>query len=108
MTGYPLPFQADIEGRPLTYVWRFGDGASTFNGFFVSHAYESPGEYSVALEAANLSGKVSATVTVQIVPLAGATRYVAINGNDAADGMSWATAKTTIQAGVAAITTPGG
>ena len=108
VVGYPLSFQADIEGRPLTYVWRFGDGASTSNETVVSHAYESSGEYSVVLEAANLSGSVSATVTVRIVSMAEATRYVAANGNDAADGTSWATAKATIQAGVSAITIPGG
>ena len=107
VTGYPLSLQADIGGRPLTYVWRFGDGASTTNETVVSHAYESPGEYSVVLEAANLSGGVSATVTVRIVSMAEATRYVATNGNDAADGMSWATAKAKILAGVAAATTPG-
>ena len=107
VVGYPLSFQANIGGRPLTCVWRFGDGVLTTNGFLVSHAYESSGEYSVVLEAANLSGKVSATVTVQIVSIAGATRYVTTNGNDAADGMSWATAKATIQAGVAAVTIPG-
>ena len=106
-TGYPLSFQADIGGRPLTYVWRFGDGASTTNAFLVSHAYASAGEYSVVLEAANLSGSVSATVTVQIVSMAGATRYVSTNGNDAADGMSWATAKATIQAGID-VANPGG
>ena len=106
-TGYPLSFQADSGGRPLRYVWRFGDGTLTTNGTVVSHAYESPGEYSVVLEAVNLSGSVSATVTVRIVSIAGAMRYVATNGNDAADGMSWATAKATIQAGVAAVTTPG-
>ena len=107
-TGYPLSFQVDIGGHPLTYVWRFGDGASMTNETVVSHAYESPGEYSVVLEAANLSGGVSATVTVQIISLAEATRYVAVDGNDEADGTSWATAKATIQAGVVAATTPGG
>ena len=99
-TGCPLSFQADIGGRPLTYVWRFGDGASTTNETVVSHAYQSPGDYSVILGAANLSDNVSATVTVRIVSPAEATRYVAADGNDAADGMSWATAKATIQAGI--------
>ena len=108
LTGVPLSFQADIGGRPLTYVWRFGDGTSTTNEIVVSHAYERSGEYSVVLEAANLSGSVSATVTVRIVSMAGATRYVTTNGNDAADGTSWATAKATIQGGIAAATTPGG
>ena len=108
VTGYPLSFQADIGGRPLTYVWRFGDGTSNANETVVSHAYESSGEYSVILETANLSGSMSATVTVRIVSMAEATRYVATHGNDAADGRSWATAKATIQAGVAAVTTPGG
>ena len=108
MTGYPLSFQADIGGRPLTYIWRFGDGVSTTNEIVVSHAYESSGKYSVVLEAANLSGNVSATVTVQIVSMAEATRYVTANGNDAANGMSWATAKATIQGGIAAATTPNG
>ena len=108
VTSYPLSFQADSDGYPLTYVWRFGDGTLITNGFLVSHAYESAGEYSVVLEATNFSGSTSATVTVQIVSMAGATRYVATDGNDAADGMSWATAKATIQAGVAAVRSAGG
>ena len=105
--GYPLSFQADIEGRPLTYLWRFGDGVSISNQFEVSHVYAGAGTYSVVLEAVNLSGVVSATVTVQAVSSANFIRYVSTHGNDAADGTSWATAKATIQAGID-VTIPGG
>ena len=104
----PCRSRRTSRGRPLTYVWRFGDGVSTSNETVVSHAYDESGEYSVVLEATNLSGSVSATVTVRIVSMAEATRYVATDGNDAADGTSWATAKATIQAGIAAVTIPGG
>ena len=107
VVGYPLSFQANIDGRPLNYVWRFGDGASTTNEFMASHTYDISGEYSVTLEAANLSGVASATVTVRILSLAEATRYVAANGDDTADGLSWETAKATIQAGID-VTLPGG
>lgn len=108
VVGFPLSFQATIEGRPSTVRWQFGDGTVVTNQNPVSHGYAGVGSYAVVVQAANLSGAVMSTTGVQVVTLAAATRYVATNGNDAADGLSWAAAKASLQSAVSAIPVAGG
>ena len=100
--GYPLSFQAVIGGHSTSYTWQFGDGNVATNKCLVTHSYDNVGTYPVVLRATNLNASISATVAVHVVSLDAATRYVATNGNDAATGMSWITAKATIQAGISA------
>lgn len=58
---------ASSSACPFSHTWSFGDGSSAM-GTYVSHAWASPGFYSVSLTVA--SGIVSATssVTVEVVP----------------------------------------
>ena len=105
--GYPLTILVSVEGRPISFVLSLGDGAAVSNQLSVTHAYAAAGVYPVVIRATNLSGGVASTVTVHAVSQAGATRYVATNGNDAWDGLSWVTAKATIQSAIS-ITPPCG
>ncbi|NCC50614.1 MAG: choice-of-anchor D domain-containing protein [Spartobacteria bacterium] len=103
--GYPLPFQADILGRCQQTRWDMGDGTFLTNEAVFGHAFAATGDYAVTLSASNLLGEASATVTVRVW---NAAYYVATNGSDAADGLSWATARQTLQAAVDACNAPGG
>ena len=103
--GYALPFQTEILGRCQQTRWDMGDGTVLSNEAVFRHAFASTGDYAVALSASNLLGEASATVTVRIW---NAAYCVATNGSDAADGLSWATAKRTLQAAVDACAVAGG
>ena len=103
--GYAIPFQADILGRCQQTRWDMGDGTVLANEAVFRHAFAATGDYAVTLSASNLLGETSATVTVRVW---NAAYYVATNGSDAADGLSWATARRTLQAAVEACTVPGG
>lgn len=65
-------FEASINedaDEPLTYTWDFGDGSSG-SGLLTTHAYRSPGTYTVTFTASNEAGSVSdqAEVTVTRPP----------------------------------------
>jgi len=95
VAGTELPFEAVIEGRPLRVEWRWGDDRVTTNGWQASHAWETPGEYELALWTVNDGGAWSATVGVEVV--AGFTNYVSLTGSGEAPYTSWATAATNAQ-----------
>ena len=46
----------DSEGTDLTYQWNFGDG-NTGEGVFVSHLYDTPGNYPITLTITNSVGR---------------------------------------------------
>ncbi|GAK53856.1 PKD domain protein [Candidatus Moduliflexus flocculans] len=46
---------SDTDGHIAAYRWDFGDGSQA-NGAFVSHQYETPGDYPVMLEVTDNSG----------------------------------------------------
>ncbi|MBN2685770.1 MAG: right-handed parallel beta-helix repeat-containing protein, partial [Pontiellaceae bacterium] len=100
VVGYSIDFEPEISGSVSMYVWDFGDGSASTNSFPEEHAWSSSGAYEVVLTAYNGTDGISATQTVQVVSQAAAAVYVASDGNDENDGLSWATAKATIQAGV--------
>ncbi len=102
--NFPISFTAFISGKPQGYVWTFGDGVRATNNAVVGHAYSATGTYAVVLLASNLSGQASATVQVHVI---NADIYVAPSGNDANTGLSWATAKSTIQGGVDGVSVMG-
>lgn len=97
VTGYAVPLVGLIVGNAQGFVWRFGDGRGATNELFVTNTYAAAGLYEVTLTASNLAGTVAVTATVEIVS-ADYAYYVATNGDDAAAGTNWATAKATIQA----------
>ncbi len=95
--GGALPMLADVRGRALALVWDFGDGGGALNQARPTHAYAAGGNYNVTLSAANLKGSIAAVATARVET---ATWHVAPSGDDAADGLSWAAPKQTIQAAV--------
>jgi PKD repeat protein len=56
---------SDADGKPLTYVWDFGDGI-TRTGEKVLHAYSKPGEYRVRLGVSDGSGLACGQSTAEI------------------------------------------
>src|SRR5205823_774054 len=94
--------------RTAGSVWDFGDGVTVTNQPFTSHAWTALGDYTVVLRAYNESnpGGISASIIIHVI--APPVHYVAAgNTNPVAPYTSWATAATSIQAAVNAVTLPG-
>ncbi|MDD4737238.1 MAG: VCBS repeat-containing protein, partial [Kiritimatiellae bacterium] len=103
--GYALPMQAAITGRCAQTRWIISDGTVITNDPLPIHSFAVTGLYEVTLSASNLLGETLAVVTVEVSDVA---FYVSTNGSDAADGLTWGTAKQTIQSAVDACVIPGG
>ncbi len=106
-TGFEATFLAQITGHASANHWEFGDGTILSNRLVATHAWPTPGDYTVVLRAYNetFPNGISATVTVHVVT---AVHYVrADNSNPVAPYASWATAATNIQDAVDAATTGG-
>jgi chitodextrinase len=59
----------DSDGRPMTYVWDFGDG-STGSGPAPTHTYALSGQYNVTVTATNDCGQtLGNTLALTILPL---------------------------------------
>ncbi|HEY5915214.1 MAG TPA: Calx-beta domain-containing protein [Verrucomicrobiae bacterium] len=105
--GFVVSLVAEVEGRLLRSVWDFGDGTSTTNQPFVSHAWDSPGVYSVKLTAYNDSHPdgVSAIKTIYVWAQDAALVYYVnqANPNPAFPYTSWASAATSIQEAIDAV-----
>lgn len=95
VVGYPVSFEALVEGAPESLRWIWGDGAATTNEFRAAHAFAATGRYAVVLQALNAAGSVSATVAVEV---AERIYYVAPGGGHVAPFTDWTKAATTIQA----------
>lgn len=96
--GCPTSFNAVIDGRSSASVWEFGDGVVVSNRPCATHAWAAAGDYAVLLRAfnENVTGGVSATVTVHVV--AQPIHYVISDSpNPLAPYSSWATAARDIQ-----------
>ena len=63
--------RVDLVGRstggPAELRWTFGDGG-TATGTAVSHVYDSPGRYTVRLDAVNAAGAARDTVVIEVRP----------------------------------------
>ncbi|MBN2703587.1 MAG: right-handed parallel beta-helix repeat-containing protein [Pontiellaceae bacterium] len=108
--GYPAEFAAEINGTSLMYVWDFGDGTVVTNEVYPNHGWSQAGTYEVTLTtySDDYPAGISATQTVEVVEQDATAVYVSPDGNDEQDGLSWATAKATIQAGIDAQGVVGG
>ncbi|NCC52631.1 MAG: PKD domain-containing protein, partial [Spartobacteria bacterium] len=97
--GISVPFVAEIEGAAQGYIWSMGDGTAITNECAFAHAYGAPGYLDVTLTVSNLTDRITVTQQVAIL-LEDCDYYVRPDGDDGADGTTWATAKATIQAAV--------
>ncbi len=107
-TGYSVPFVAEIGGCADYFWWDFGDGTTVTNQYNVSHAWTSPGTYTVLLTAyySSLGYGLSATTQVQVVQ--SPVYYANVNSpGPTFPYTNWLTAAQTIQQAIAAGTTPG-
>ena len=106
--GFAIDLAGRIEGRPHRSVWNFGDGTTTTNCPYISHAWNAPGDYEVTLTAWNSSnpGGVTATKTVHI-----SSRRISYVKQDSSNPISpyssWATAAADIQSAINVCTLPG-
>ena len=57
---------SDPNGKPLTYAWSFGDGA-TATGAEPTHAYADNGDYAVTLTVTDESGLTATTTTPVLI-----------------------------------------
>jgi PKD repeat protein len=103
--GYSILIQADITGRCEQTLWTLPDGLSLTNVALFFRTFTNAGLYEIRLQASNRMSVVSAVATVRVQDV---QYHVATNGNDMADGLSWSTAKQTIQAAVDACRILGG
>jgi hypothetical protein len=96
--GFPVGLTALIEGRPNASVWDFGDAMAMTNQPFTTHAWRTPGDYTVVLRAYNDTYPAGVATTVTIHVVATPVHYVAVdNPNPVPPYTSCATAARNIQ-----------
>ena len=96
--GFPVSFQAMIDGHVSASRWEFGDGTVVSNRPYLSHAWSQPGDYPVVLRAYNDTYPAGCCATVQVHVAAQAIYYVAAtNPAPKVPYGSWSIAAHTIQ-----------
>ncbi len=74
--GMPVSFNAggssdsNTGGSVVSYAWNFGDGSAAGSGVTPTHAYPSPGTYTISLVVTDNFGRSSAAVSHQVTVLA--------------------------------------
>lgn len=106
-TGYPVSLTAHNIGPVFHTLWDFGDGTTSTNQAFATHAWTQPGVYSVTLTGFGGEAAASVQATVAITVVA-AQHYVDLaSPQPKFPYTSWATAATNIQDAIEATTTTG-
>jgi len=105
VAGFPLSFEALIDGPVIGYRWLWGAGTESINLPVATRAYATPGVYEVTLIASNRSSSSAATTTVHV--FSSYTNYVSLSGAHEFPFTNWTLAATTLQDAVAA-NIPGG
>ncbi len=97
--GFVNTLTGDVDGYPSASFWDFGDSSATVsNQLSVSHAYASPGNYTVTFTAVNDDHPAGVSAIVVIHVLANPISYVLqANPTPVAPFISWAAAATNIQ-----------
>ncbi len=102
--GFVVNLTGTIGGRNAASSWDFGDGITTTNQPYTSHAWAAPGDYMVVLRAYNETQPAGISATSAVHVVAG-IHYVALSSsNPTAPYASWATAATNIMDAVDAAT----
>lgn len=96
-TNYPLRFAADTGAWIDTSIWEFGDGVSVTNAAVVSHAWSSPGSYSVRVTAYGSPFPQGLTAVTNVVVVAQSFYVNPLNPLPSSPFNSWARAANTIQ-----------
>jgi predicted outer membrane repeat protein len=89
-----------ILGAASCSILETSDGSVVSNRSAWVHAWNAPGIYSIRLTAFNNDHPSGVSITQQISVVSTPLYVSSLTGNDANDGLSWATAKQTIQAAV--------
>lgn len=104
MTQGLAPFAVFLEGWESTaetgrtiesWVWNFGDGSPTRDGFCMAHVYETPGVYTATLTVTDsLGAQDTDSVTITVLSRTPYTTYYvdSDNGNDENNGLTPETA----------------
>ena len=107
--GYNLDFNAIIKGRAYAHTWSFDDGSVVSNSFYMSHVWQSPGNYKIVLSAYNYTypSGVSSTVTIHVIETP--IHYVnCLNiGGAIVPYSNWGSAAIAIQDAIDVATIPG-
>lgn len=64
--GQPIAFQDTSTGGPTSWTWDFGDGTTSMDQN-PSHAYATPGSYTISLIVANAQGTDSASGRLKVM-----------------------------------------
>lgn len=65
--GQAVTFTDTSSGNPTAWAWTFGDGGAINTGPTASHAYNTPGTYTVTLTVTSASGTSTVTKTNYII-----------------------------------------
>jgi parallel beta-helix repeat protein len=104
---YAGSFTAIVSGRVSAVVWDFGDGTILSNQLHTSHAWTTPGIYTVRLTGYNDSFPAGFSTGLAITVIDGVYYVNQHNLNPVVPYASWETAATNIQDAIGAAALPG-
>ncbi|MEA2067918.1 MAG: choice-of-anchor Q domain-containing protein [Verrucomicrobiota bacterium] len=94
-TGQAISIQGGLVGLASMLFFDFGDGTVLSNQLNATHSWSTTGQYPVVLAAFNTDHPSGISVT-SVLTVAEADQFVSPEG-DNTDGLSWATAKHSLQ-----------